>query len=135
MRSVIGACQKNRNEATDNTHFRLSSNKMLKPISEQQLLERKLRVLDECSKDDHETTWKQIRKLGNTLLFSRDLAYQNWKVATESATLLYFGKLGCRKSVAMANIVDDLTISAEPALLQWCTSLFDRTCLRASNLG
>lgn len=99
-----------KDEATENLRFRQVSNKFSKSISEQQMLARRLRILDECSDYDHQTTWKQIRKSGNTLRFSTDAAYQDWKAATESSTLLYFGKLGCGKSVALANIVDDLTI-------------------------
>ncbi|KAH7414520.1 hypothetical protein DE146DRAFT_741935 [Phaeosphaeria sp. MPI-PUGE-AT-0046c] len=100
-------------EATENSRFRLMSNRLSKSISEQQVLARKLRILDECSRYDHETTWKQIRKTGNTSLFTQDSKYRDWKLATESRTLLLFGKLGCGKSVAMANMVDDLTIPVD----------------------
>lgn len=98
-------------EASENSRFRLMSNKFSKSTSEQQRLARKLRILDKCSKYDHETTWKQIRKLGNTSLFTKDATYQDWKTAPESCTLLLFGKLGSGKSVTLANIVDDLMVS------------------------
>ncbi|KAH7080582.1 hypothetical protein BKA63DRAFT_247566 [Paraphoma chrysanthemicola] len=50
--------------------------------------------------------------MGNTTLFTRAPEYSTWKRQDNSSTLLYFGMLGCGKSVTMANMVDDLNLSA-----------------------
>jgi hypothetical protein len=97
-------------EATDNSKFRSSLKKASKTVSQQQQLTVELRILDECSKYDHQTTWKQIRKSGNTTLFAQKSDYLWWTTCSRSSTLLYYGKLGYGKSVMMANIVDDLNL-------------------------
>jgi len=95
-------------EARENSRFRALSSKLSKSVSLQQELTTNLRVLDFCSKYDYETTWKQIRKLGNATLFSQAAEYQEWKGQSDSCTLMYTGKLGSGKSVLLANIVDDI---------------------------
>lgn len=100
-------------EAKENSRFRSLSTRFLKTINHQQELAVKLRILEKCSIHDHITTWKQIRKLGNTTLFSQSVDYQRWKSQPVSSTLIYLGKLGCGKSVTMANIVDDLNLFVE----------------------
>jgi hypothetical protein len=72
-----------------------------------------LRILDLFSTFDLETTWKQTRKTGNTQIFEQTPEYGRWKENSESSTLVYTGKLGCGKSVMLANIVDDLTTHVE----------------------
>ncbi|KAF2495910.1 hypothetical protein BU16DRAFT_360496 [Lophium mytilinum] len=95
-------------EAQGNSHFRIRSNRFYRSASHQQKLATNLRVLGFCSKYDHETTWKQTRKVGNTALFSQIAEYKEWKSKATSCTLIYTGKLGSGKSVMLANIVDDL---------------------------
>ena len=71
------------------------------------------RVLASLSIHDVEKTWKQTRKLGNTTLFNRNTAYQDWKTRGDSCTLVYTGKLGSGKSVLLANMVDDLNLDIQ----------------------
>lgn len=102
------------NEAEENSRFRSLSKKFSKSVSHQQEIAAKLRVLDNCSTYDYQTTWRQLRKSGNTTLFSRCPEYMDWKIQSTSSTLVYLGILGCGKSVTLANIVDDLNLhSAE----------------------
>jgi Cdc6-like AAA superfamily ATPase len=76
-------------------------------------LKTRLRILDSCSKYDHQTTWKEIRKVGNSTLFNQTREYQDWKIQTASSTLICTGKLGSGKSVLLANIVDDLNLHVQ----------------------
>ncbi|KAI1075988.1 hypothetical protein F5B20DRAFT_557779 [Whalleya microplaca] len=69
-----------------------------------------LKIRESCSKYDYQQTWKQIRKVGNSTLFSHSREYQPWKMEAESSTLAIIGKLGSGKSVLLANIVDDLNL-------------------------
>ncbi|KAI3573711.1 hypothetical protein IWW34DRAFT_138598 [Fusarium oxysporum f. sp. albedinis] len=78
--------------------------------SHRKKLENRLRILDSCSTYDYQTTWKEIRRCGNTSWFTLQREYQDWKVRTEPCTLLYSGKLGSGKSISLANMVDDLYI-------------------------
>ena len=78
-------------------------------MSHQRNLQIKFRILDLCSTYDFQTTWKQLRKIGHSSLFSQCSDYQDWKVLPTSSTLIYRGKLGAGKSVLLANIVDDLS--------------------------
>ncbi|KAJ4194440.1 hypothetical protein NW759_016520 [Fusarium solani] len=66
--------------------------------SHRKKLEKYLRILDLCSTYDYQTTWKEIRRRGNTTLF----------------TLVR--KLGSGKSVSMANMVDDLNLGLRDSL-------------------
>lgn len=68
------------------------------------------RLLDSCSRYDHQTTWKQVRKLGSTTTFHQAAEYQDWKSQSDSCTLLCKGMLGSGKSVLLANVVDDLNL-------------------------
>jgi DNA replication protein DnaC len=105
--------QKIEQEALENSKMRLVSKKFWQSTSAQQTLSVKLRVLDGCSSYDHRTAWKQIRKIGNTTAFAQTEDYKKWKEACDSSTLLFIGKLGCGKSVMMANMVDDINLSYE----------------------
>ncbi|OAL53394.1 ankyrin [Pyrenochaeta sp. DS3sAY3a] len=100
-------------ELQESSRFRTLSSKFSKSTSHQQKVETNLRVLDMFSTYDHETAWKQTRKVGNASLFTLLTEYQEWKIQTKSCTLLCAGKLGSGKSVLMANIVDDLTVHAK----------------------
>lgn len=75
----------------------------------------RIRVLDFCSTYDYQTTWREIRKAGNTTLLGRMPDYQDWKTRTNSCTLICTGKLGSGKSVLLANIVDDLNLHVQHA--------------------
>jgi hypothetical protein len=97
-------------EAEHNSGFRSAFVKRSKRFVHQQELAAKLRTLKICSTYDHETTWKQLRKLGSTTLFANDPEYIRWRIRTESCTLLYLGILGCGKSVTLANIIDDMNL-------------------------
>jgi ankyrin repeat protein len=72
-----------------------------------------LRILDSCSIYDYQTTWKEIRKVGNATLLDRAYEYWDWKVRTDSCTLVCIGKLGSGKSVLLANMVDDLNLHVQ----------------------
>ncbi|KAH7011275.1 hypothetical protein EDB80DRAFT_711484 [Ilyonectria destructans] len=91
--------------------------KALSMFSESQSHRRRLkahaRVLDCCSTYDYQTTWKQIRKIGNATLFNQTPEYQGWKVRAGSRTLVCKGKLGSGKSVLLANIVDNLNLHVQ----------------------
>ena len=100
-------------EAEENSRFRSLSKKFSKLASHQQEVAAKLRILDKCSSYDYETSWKQIRKIGNTTLFAQSADYSKWRTQAKSCTILYLGKLGCGKSVTMANIVDNLNLFVE----------------------
>jgi len=72
-----------------------------------------LRILDSCSIYDYQTTWKEIRKVGNATLLDKAHEYRDWKVRTDSCTLVCIGKLGSGKSVLLANMVDDLNLHVQ----------------------
>jgi ankyrin repeat protein len=100
-------------ESQENSKFRTLSSKFSESVSLRQKLKTNLRVLDSCSMYDHETTWKQTRKIGNATLFHQIAAYQDWKGQETSCTLMYTGKLGSGKSVLLANLIDDLNIDSQ----------------------
>lgn len=83
--------------------------------AQRQKLDKHSQVLDACSKYDHETTWKETKKLGIASWFQEVAEYKNWKARTDSATLICTGKLGSGKSVLLANIVGDLNLLVPPA--------------------
>ncbi|KAH7120338.1 hypothetical protein B0J13DRAFT_162983 [Dactylonectria estremocensis] len=70
----------------------------------------RLRILDSCSTYDYQTTWKELRRRGNTSWFTMQPEYKDWKKRSESSTLLYSGKPGAGKSFTLANMVDDLNL-------------------------
>jgi ankyrin repeat protein len=100
-------------EAQESSGSRALTREMFKSASYQQRHATNMLVLDFCSTYDHEIAWKQIRKAGNTSLYTQQAEYQEWKDGSRSSTLLYMGKLGSGKSVLLANIVDDLSLSSE----------------------
>jgi hypothetical protein len=99
-------------EAAENSRFRSMSQRFSRSASHYNRLAMKLKVLDECSTFDYQTTWKQIRKSGNTTTFAETDEYENWKSQAQSCTLLYYGILGCGKSVIMSNMVDELNLAS-----------------------
>ena len=78
--------------------------------SQRQRQKTRIRILNVYSTYDHQTTWRQIRKAGNTSLLHQMPDYQNWKARVDSCTLICTGKLGSGKSVLLANIIDDLNL-------------------------
>lgn len=75
--------------------------------------EARISILQACSTYDYQTTWKQIRKRGNTSLLNGNEVYLAWKANKTSCTLICTGKLGSGKSVLLANIVDDLNCDVQ----------------------
>ena len=73
-------------------------------------------ILDCCSTHDYETTWRQIRKAGNTSLYAQMPEYQQWIAGSDCKTLVLVGKLGYGKSVTLANMVDDLNLRIGPGV-------------------
>ena len=97
-------------EAQENWRFRALSTKISASTSQLQRWKINQLVLASLSIHDFEKTWKQTRKVGNTTLFNQDTIYQDWKGRGNFCTLVYTGKLGCGKSVLLANMVDDLNL-------------------------
>ncbi|KAK0513020.1 hypothetical protein JMJ35_005037 [Cladonia borealis] len=97
-------------EAQENRRFRALSTKISASASQLQRWKINQRVLASLSIHDSEKIWKQTRKVGNTTLFTRNTAYQDWKGRGDSCTLVYTGNLGSGKSVLLANMVDDLNL-------------------------
>ncbi|KAK3995350.1 ankyrin repeat-containing domain protein [Cladorrhinum sp. PSN332] len=77
----------------------------------------RIRVLNHLSAYDFQTSWKEIRKAGNTNLIQHIPEYRTWKASNESCTLICQGKLGSGKSVLLANIIDDLICDVASAKL------------------
>ncbi|EMD92327.1 hypothetical protein COCC4DRAFT_162321, partial [Bipolaris maydis ATCC 48331] len=101
----------NLNEAQENSRSRAFTMEIFKSSTLQRRHETKMRVLNFCSKFDHETAWKQIRKLGNSSFHTQSAEYQEWKTGSLPGTIIFTGKLGSGKSVLLANIVDDLNLT------------------------
>jgi ankyrin repeat domain-containing protein 50 len=99
-------------EAKENSQFRMLSNRFYDAVSLRQKMKKTLRLLDACSMHDYQTTWKQTRKLGSTVLYNDYDDYKTWKKEEISSTLNLSGKLGSGKSVLLANIIDDLFLHA-----------------------
>jgi hypothetical protein len=99
-------------EVEQASRFRNISKKFSKSAAEQHRSTAKLRLLNQCSKFDYQTSWKQLRKIGNTTVLNEFKAYNQWK-ENGNHTLLCTGTLGCGKSVIFANIVEDLVVHLE----------------------
>ena len=100
-------------EAQENWRFRALMIKGSASTAQSQRLKMNSLVLESLFKHDFETTWKQTRKAGNTTLLHRNITYQDWKAREDSCTLVYTGKLGCGKSVILANMVDDINLDIQ----------------------
>jgi ankyrin repeat domain-containing protein 50 len=98
------------NEARNNAKLRLQSDKSVELAKTQLARKAKLSTLDACSTYDHQTSWKQIRKLGSSTILTSTAEYKKWKYQTKSSTLVCTGKLGSGKSVLLANIIDDILL-------------------------
>ena len=90
--------------------FRTLLSRFFKSGSFQQKIKTNLQVLDLYSVYDYKTAWKQTRKVRNATLFNRTTKYQAQKGRADSYTLIYTGKLGSRKSILLANIVNNLNL-------------------------
>jgi len=100
-------------EAQESSGLRALTREIFKSSSHQQTYAMNMRVLDFCSTYDHEMVWKQTRKAGNTSFYTEQTEYQEWRDDSDPCTLIYTGKLGSGKSVLLANIVDDLSLTTE----------------------
>jgi hypothetical protein len=103
-------------EAQSNSRFRAVMNLSSKSASQQrnQIIFRN--TLDRCATHDYETTWRQIRKAGNTSLYAQMPEYVQWATGPDPKTLILVGKLGYGKSVTLANVVDDLSLRIDPVV-------------------
>jgi ankyrin repeat protein len=101
------------NEAQESSGFRALTRGLLQSTAQQQMRATNLRVLNFCSTYNHETVWKQLRKIGNASFFDKQPEYRAWRDGSHPSTLLYRGRLGSGKSVLLANIVDDLSITTQ----------------------
>ena len=100
-------------EAQENWRFRALMTKVSASTAQSQRLNTNRLVLETLSKHDFEMTWRQTRKAGNTTLLNHNIPYQDWKDRGDSCTLVYTGKLGCGKSVLLANMVDDINLHVQ----------------------
>jgi hypothetical protein len=66
-------------ETQESSGFRVLTRNMVTSASHQQRHTTKMRVLDFCSTYNHETSWKQIRKVGNALFQIQQTEYQEWR--------------------------------------------------------
>ncbi|KAF2737537.1 hypothetical protein EJ04DRAFT_460944, partial [Polyplosphaeria fusca] len=98
------------NEAQEESGFRALATKWFKSTTSEQRLAANLHVLDFCSLYNHQTSWKQTRKVGNASFLLQRAEYQEWRLSTSACTLICTGKLGSGKSVLLANLVDDLNL-------------------------
>jgi ankyrin repeat protein len=103
------------NEAQESSGIRALTREISRSASAQQRYATNMRVLDFCSTYDHETSWKQIRKAGNTSFHMQHAEYRKWRDSLDPCTLMYTGRLGSGKSVLSANIVDDLNLFTDSA--------------------
>ncbi|KAF7524784.1 hypothetical protein G7054_g11317 [Neopestalotiopsis clavispora] len=103
--------QTTEHEAIENNNFRRWLGRSTKSSSHQQNMNKRLQWLTAFSTFDYETPWKQARKRGSSSSFVDIPSYKQWKQKEGPHSLLLSGKMGCGKSVVMANMVDDLTMS------------------------
>ena len=114
----LASNQAQRNEATEMSRFRTFAKKFsdtsIRDLGEARTRKRKeaeLRFLNACSVYNHEESWKQARKRGNTHWICHDEKYRQWKGERVSGTLWCTGILGSGKTVLSANVVEDLKIT------------------------
>lgn len=92
------------------------------------LAKARARILNGCSTYPYETSWKRLRKKGNTRIFEQIPEYASWKTKVADGehppTLALTGELGSGKSVLAANIIEDLGSVAQetqaPVLYFFC---------------
>ncbi|KAH7161651.1 hypothetical protein EDB81DRAFT_925251 [Dactylonectria macrodidyma] len=106
--------QRVEDEARESAKFRALMNLVSESSAHRKKTKSRARFLDACSTYNYQQTWKQTRKIGSARLLLKSLSgYQLWKKTMNyPAALLLGGKLGAGKSVALANMVDDLNLEA-----------------------
>lgn len=77
----------------------------------------KSQFLDACSTYNYRTSWKQARKQGNVNRIFRNDEYKRWKHNMDPSTLWCTEILGSGKTVLSSNIVEDLVLTASPAIV------------------
>ena len=114
----LASNQAQQNEATKMSRFREFAKKFsdtsIRDFGEARTWKRKkeeLLFLNACSVYNHERSWKQARKRGNTSWICHDDGYKQWKQAKVSGTLWCTGILGSGKTVLSANVVEDLNLT------------------------
>ncbi|KAH8692138.1 hypothetical protein BGW36DRAFT_464696 [Talaromyces proteolyticus] len=121
--------QKAVEEANEGSRFR----KMITTFKENReyyhQLSIKLHWLEACSKHDYKTTWKQARKSGTTSWFTTVTEYRDWRDHQQTSSslhaLLCTGKLGSGKTVLIANMVDDLSLTVAKGTLAYFFCRYD----------
>ena len=114
----LASNQAQQNEATEMSRFRAFAKKFSDVLTQdlEEARKRKregaeLLFLNACSVYNHEKSWKQARKRGNTRWICHDEGYKQWKQEELSSTLWCTGILGSGKTVLSANVVEDLKIT------------------------
>ena len=115
---LLASSQAQQNEAKHMSRFRALSKTLsdnsARDLADARTRKRKkaaLRFLNTCSVYNHEKSWKQARKQGNSDWICHDEGYKEWKQAKISGTLWCTGILGSGKTVLSANLVEDLRIT------------------------
>ncbi|ETS88175.1 hypothetical protein PFICI_02003 [Pestalotiopsis fici W106-1] len=98
-------------EAAENSNIRKWLSLSIGSSSLQRKIDKRLQWLNAFSTFDYETPWKQARKRGSSSFFVGIAEYKQWKEKQGPPSLLLSGKMGCGKSVIMANMIDDLSLS------------------------
>ncbi|KAM7201673.1 hypothetical protein V8F33_003222 [Rhypophila sp. PSN 637] len=103
-------------EAKQNSRFRSLWTVVSEVDTKRKKTKTRLTWLDSCSQYNYEREQKRIRKQGNSTFFLSEHSYLEWKgrVAQNSpkpSNLLLRGILGSGKSVLLANMIDDLTLT------------------------
>lgn len=115
---MVLSAKTQQDEVRENSLFRsLLLSKLDKNEETRRKLAVKLSILDKCSTYDFESSWRQMRKKGNSSWIFGTPQYKNWRdipyVGANSA-LLCLGKLGSGKTVLAANVVEDLITCFPP---------------------
>ncbi|KAG6358671.1 hypothetical protein INS49_012189 [Diaporthe citri] len=94
----------------------------------------KQRILRRLSphQGDFETRWRRQRKKGTCEWMFDTPSFKDWKSMQTSATLCISGKLGCGKTVSMANLVARVDLE-KPCAYAFCASQ-EPTSLKAANI-
>ncbi|KAK6193725.1 hypothetical protein LQW54_012151 [Pestalotiopsis sp. IQ-011] len=93
-------------EAVENSHVRKWLARSIDSSAYQRRIDKRLQWLTAFSAFDYETPWKQARKRGSSTFFTKVPSYKQWKEKQGPPNLLLSGKMGCGKSVIMANMVE-----------------------------
>jgi Cdc6-like AAA superfamily ATPase len=109
---MVLSAKTQQDEVRENSLFRsLLLSKLDKNEEARRKLAVKLSILDKCSTYDFESSWRQMRKKGNSSWIFDTPEYISWRdipCVGGNRTLLCLGKLGSGKTVLAANVVQDL---------------------------